>query len=58
MIVSWLVCGLFYGLIGDCFETVLCLVLWLVCGLFYDLNWDCFEALFVPCFMVCLWLVL
>ena len=44
--VLWLVCGLFYGLIGDCFRTIL----WPELGLFWDY--------FVPCFMACLWLVI
>ena len=46
--VSWLVCGMFYGLIGDCFGVVLCPVLWLVCGLFCGLNWDCFGTILCP----------
>ena len=54
MVVLWLVCGLSYGLIGDCFVPVL----WLVCGLFCGLDWDCFGTIFVPCFMACLWLAL
>ena len=36
MTVLWLVCGLFYGSIRDCFGTFFMVVLWLVCGLFYS----------------------
>ena len=39
MAVLWLVCGLFYDSIRDCFRTLFVAVLWLVCGLFMAYLW-------------------
>ena len=47
-------CGLFYGLIGDCFVTYFMAGLWIVLWFELGLFWDCFCALFYGMFVVCL----
>ena len=73
MVVLWLSCGLFYGLIRGCFGTPFVVVLWLFCGMFDGLtedflcpiSWlfcDMFDGIiedyFVLCFMAALWTIL
>ena len=58
MVVLWLVCGLFDGLIGDCFVPFYgYLVPYFMAGLWTVLwpNWGLFWDPFCDCFMVGLW---